>query len=263
MAGKRDFFRNKVAVITGASSGIGEQLALALSSYGARVVLAARTMQKLKTLQERIAAEGHEAIAVKTDVTSEKDVEHLIRTVLERRERIDVFISNAGQYIQGPIGNVSPDAFQTSLTVNFFASVHAVSRLVPVMSAQGSGSIVFINSLDAKKGIIGDAPYAVAKSALDRYGEVLRQEVRDRGIHVLSVYPGRVDTPMISHIEVPAVSAKISARRVADAVIAGICRKKAVVTVPGPYRLLGAVNELFPRALDWVYRHLHLEGRQC
>ncbi|MBN2415482.1 SDR family oxidoreductase [bacterium] len=261
MSIQSDFFRDRVVVITGASSGIGEQLALKLPVHGARVALASRSGDRLEELAARIGAEGREVLTVRTDVSSEPDVDRLIQTVRERWKRIDVFISNAGQYIQGSIEESPPDRFHASLAVNFFASMYAVTRLIPLMSAQGSGSIVFINSLDAKKGIVGDAPYAAAKSALDRYGDILRQEVREKGIHVLSVYPGRVDTAMIGHIQVPRMSPKISPGRVADAVIRGIRRKKAVVTVPGLYRPLGAGNDLFPRVFDRLYKWFRLEGR--
>ena len=127
------------------------------------------------------------------------------------------------------------------------------------MSKQKSGQIVFINTLDTKKGIIGDAAYVAAKSALDGFGDVLRKEVKDLGIKVLTVYPGRIDTPMIQDIK---VSRKLSPEKVVNGIIKGINRNKATVVVPVTSSLLGVLNELFPKRMDWFFNNFHLEGKK-
>ena len=259
---RREFFKEKVVIITGASSGIGRELSLSFARSGARVALAARDEAKLDELQRRIGAAGGEAMAVKTDVAAAVEVEQLVRTVLEKWGRIDIYISNAGQYVQGMIKELDAEAFRHSFSVNFFGSFYAVNQLIPVMQRQRSGHIVFINSLDAKKGIVGDGPYVAAKAALDGFGDVLRQEVRDLGIRVMSVYPARVDTPMIGDLAVPRISAKIPVGQVVRAVERGIMKNKAIVVVPGALTFLGAMNDLAPRLTDWAYKLFRLEGKK-
>jgi len=257
---KEAFFKGKVAIVTGASSGIGRTLSIRLSRLGAKVVLAARNEGKLAGLQKEIQSNGNEAIFVKTDVSRREDVKNLVKEAMDKWGRIDVFVANAGQYIQGYTEDTGEDTFQKSFKVNFFGSFHAVKEILPIMTDQGSGHIAFINSLDSKKGIVGDGPYVAAKSALSGFGDVLRQEVKKSGIHVLTVYPGRVDTPMIKELEVPRISAKISVDKVVKATLTGIFKKKPVVVVPKTYYSLGALNSLFPRMTDWFYRMFQIEG---
>ena len=256
------YFKNKVIIITGASSGIGKVAAFRLSELGAKMVLAARNEKKLIEIADRISKNGFEAVFIKTDVSIENEVSNLINKTIEKWGRIDIYISNAGQYIQGLISNINKEDFQNSFAVNFYSSVYAVNKLIPIMTDQQSGHIVFINSLDAKKGIVGDGAYVAAKSALDGYGEVLRQEVKNTGIKVLTVYPARVDTPMIEEISVPKISEKITPEKVVNAMLRGIRKNKAIVVVPRLLFILGALNNLFPKFMDWMYFKFKLEGEK-
>lgn len=256
------FFKNKVIIITGASSGIGEVAAIKLSELGAKVVLAARNETKLTKITNSIVANGKEALSIKTDVSNKYDVENLINKTIEMWGRIDIYISNAGQYIQGQINEIDVEDFQHSFDINFFGSLYAVKKLIPIMTNQKSGHIVFINSLDAKKGIKGDGAYVAAKCALDGFGDVLRQEVKSNGIKVMTVYPGRVDTPMVEDIKVPKISDKISPDKVVKAILNGIQKNKVIVVVPRILYPLGAFNNLFPKLLDWLYYKFKLEGEK-
>jgi len=152
--------------------------------------------------------------------------------------------------------------FQKSFDINFFGSYYAVKEALPHMIEQKSGHFVLINSLDAKKGIVGDAPYVAAKCALDGLADVLRQEVKPYGIIVTTVYPGRVDTPMIQDLKVPWISVKISAARVANAVARGILKRKPIIIVPRLFFPLGALNSTSPRLMDWFYSKFQLEGKK-
>jgi len=256
------YFRDKVIIVTGASSGIGEIAAIRLSQLSAKVVLAARNEHKLADLQNRIESSGNEAISVKTDISNENDVINLIDKTIERWGRVDILISNAGQYIQGSLTDIHISDFHNSFGVNFFGSVYAVKQVLPVMLSQKSGHIVFVNSLDSKKGIAGDGPYVAAKCALHGFGDVLRQEVKEFGIKVSTVYPGRVDTPMIEDLKVPSVSAKISSEKVVKDIINGIRKNKAIIVVPKMFFFLGTLNELVPKIMDWFYKKFKLEGEK-
>jgi len=256
------YFRDKVIIVTGASSGIGEVAAIRLSELGAKVVLAARSEHKLAELQDRIESSGNEAISVKTDISVESDVTNLVDKTFEKWGRIDILISNAGQYVKGSLSNINISDFQNSFDVNFYGSIYSVKRVLPVMLSQKSGHIVFVNSLDSKKGIIGDGPYVAAKCALHGFGDVLRQEVKELGIRVSTVYPGRVDTPMIEDLKVPLVSAKITSDKVVKSMIKGIRKNKAIIVVPKMFFLLGTLNEFAPKIMDWFYKRFKLEGEK-
>lgn len=257
---EKAFFQDKVIIITGASSGIGKTAALYLAQFNAKLVLAARRPEKLDLVNQEIQAQGGQALAIPTDIASDEDVLKLVHETIAKWGRIDIVIANAGQYLQGKFAEINLESFKQSMAVNFFGTIQVIKSVLPEMYRAGRGHIVIINSLDAKKGIIGDGPYVSAKSALDGFGDVLRQELRETGIKVTSIYPGRVDTPMIQHIKVPWLSPKISPEKVVRAMIRGIKRNKAIVIVPSMYFLLGALNNLVPRLVDWFYKIFKIEG---
>jgi short-subunit dehydrogenase len=132
--------------------------------------------------------------------------------------------------------------------------------VLPNMLKRQSGHIVLVTSIDGKKGMPRDAPYAAAKFALAGFGEVMRQELFGTGVHVTTVCPGRVDTPMIEALRVPWVSPKIAPEIVARAIVRGIRHRRAEIVVPSVYTPLLAMNVLLPRFVDWFVRVFHIEG---
>jgi short-subunit dehydrogenase len=258
----KQFFRDKVIIITGASSGIGRAASLIFSRLNAKIVLASRNAEKLELLKKEIELTGGEALISKTDICSFEETQRMAEETISRWGKIDILIANAGKYIQDNTREIDIQAFMQSMTVNFFGTINVIKSVLPGMQRAGKGHIVIVNSLDAKKGIIGDGPYVAAKSALDGVGDVLRQELKGKGIMITSIYPGRVDTPMIKNIKVPWISPKISPENVVKAVIKGIKRNKAAVMVPSVYFLLGSLNSIFPRFVDWSYLILKIEGQK-
>jgi len=257
---KKEFFQDKVVLITGASSGIGQSAALTLAKMRAKVAIASRNYEKLKELETQIQTAGYQALAVKADVSKSEDVNDLVDSVIQHWGKIDVLISNAGEYFRGNILESANEIFRKSFDVNFFGSLYAIKSVLPLMLYQKNGCIVLMNTLDSKKGIVGDGPYVTAKAALDGLGDVLRQELFGTGVRIISVYPGRVDTQMIKNIEVPWITPKISPNAVVKHMIQGIVKNRPIVVVPHAYFSLGALNNLFPRFMDWAYRLLRLQG---
>jgi NADP-dependent 3-hydroxy acid dehydrogenase YdfG len=255
-----NFFHDKVAVVTGASSGIGHATSFALSKQGACVALAARSTDTLDRFVREIHELGGSALALPTDVTRPEQVARLVEETLALWGRVDILISNAGQYIRSPISDLNIAAIERSMAVNYYGHVYAVTAVIPRMLAQKSGHIVLVSSMDAKKGLPPDAPYVSAKFALTGFGEVLRQELYGSGIHVTTVFPGRVDTPMIANLRVPAIQPKLSAETTARAILRAIERRQAEVYLPAYSRLLVYLNVFTPRAADWVARIFHLQG---
>jgi NADP-dependent 3-hydroxy acid dehydrogenase YdfG len=252
--------RDKIAIVTGASSGIGQATALALAKEGACVALAARRESSLRELADDIERMGRKAIVLPTDVTQRGQVESMTQAVLSQWGRVDILISNAGEYIQGPIVDLDPAELQRSLDVNYFGGVYCIKAVLPAMLAQKSGHIVTVTSMDGKIGLPPDAPYVSAKFALTGFCEVLRQEVSDQGIAVTNVLPGRVDTVMIEHLRFSWVSPKISPESVARSIIDAIRKRKPIVIVPPQAKLLYYINVFAPRLSDRLSRFFRLEG---
>ena len=255
-----DFLQGKVAIVTGASSGIGWETALALAKEGACVALAARRKEALHELAEQIEKLNREALVLQTDVTQQEQVEEMVQEVLKQWGRVDILISNAGEYIQGPIIDLYPADLQRSLDVNYFGGVYCIKAVLPHMLAQKSGHIVAVTSMDGKIGLPPDAPYVSAKFAMTGFLEVLRQEVSDHGITVTNVLPGRVDTVMIDHLCFSWVSPKISPESVARSILNAIRKRKPIVIVPPQAKLLYYINVFAPKLSDRLSRFFRLEG---
>lgn len=253
-------FQGKVVIVTGASAGIGRATALALAEQGACVALASRNSEALSALAEGLKGQGKQVLVVPTDVTQREQVEALVQEVVVQWGRVDIMISNAGEYIRAPITDLDPVTIQHSLDINFFGGVYCAKAVLPQMLAQKSGHIVFVTSMDGKIGLPPDAPYVSAKFALTGFCEVLRQEVHDSGIIVTNVLPGRVDTSMIDDLRFSWISPKLSPESVAAAILNGIRKRQPIVILPPGARLLYYINVFSPTLSDRLSRLFHLEG---
>ncbi|HSF82648.1 MAG TPA: SDR family NAD(P)-dependent oxidoreductase [Anaerolineales bacterium] len=253
-------FRDKVALVTGASSGIGRATALALAARGAKVALAARRVELLEELAAQIRQTGGEALVLPTDVSEPDQIESMVREVLAHWGQVDILVSNAGQYIRRATTALDAEVIQASMQVNFHSHVHAVLAVLPNMLGREAGHIVLVSTMDGRKGLRPDAPYVAAKFALNGLGEVMRQELREHGIATILVLPGRVDTPLIDHLKVPRIQAKISAEAVARAILKGIERNREEVYVPSFVKLFYIINTFSPRLGDLLAHYFHLQG---
>lgn len=255
--------KNLVAIVTGASSGIGRRTALLLARKGVRVVIASRRAGLLEECAREIHAAGGEAAVVPTDVGDPAQIRSLVKEAIARFGRIDICVCNAGWYVRGRIRDVSRENLEASIRVNFFGSALLIREVLPRMLAQGSGHIVAVTSVDGKKGLPLDGAYVAAKAAMTGYMDVLRQELRGTGVRASTVLPGRVDTPMIEKLHVPLISAKISDVRTARAVVRAIERNRAELIVPfsGP-KFLVVISAVSARAGDFLTALFRLEGKE-
>jgi short-subunit dehydrogenase len=251
-----------VALVTGASSGIGRAIAAALAADGYAVALAARGAERLEQAAAELRASGATVLAQPCDVADAVAVQALVQAVLARFGRLDVVVANAGAYHRRPAIALSRADFEAAFATNFWGAVHLVQAALPHLLAQGRGHLVLMTSFDARKALPHDGAYAAAKAAVASYGAALRQATHGRGVHVCTLFPGRVDTPMCAGLEVPAISAKIQPARVARAVLRALRRRRAEVIVPWRCRLLLWADTLSPRLGDWLVRALGLDGRE-
>ncbi len=250
----------RVCIVTGASSGIGRATALALAAQGSRLSLASRTEAALEAVAEDCRRRGAEALVVPTDVTSTSDVEHLIQATLDRWGRVDVLVACAGAYVRAHARSLTIEDLERSLAVNFYGAAHCLLGVLPHMLRQAGGHIILVTSMDAKKGLPLDGPYVAAKAAISGLAECMRQDLHGSGVHITTVFPARVDTPLIGSLRVPAVSAKIPPEAVASAIVKALRTRPLEVIIPFQGRLLHYVNTLSPELGDWFTRVLHLEG---
>ncbi len=251
----------KSVVITGASSGIGRATAIAFARKGANVVLAARRQQALEEVQEEARALNVETLVVPTDISDRTQVKALVEAALGRFGKIDVFVANAGTYLRCPVQDLTVEHVECVMAVNFYGCLYSILEVLPHMLAVGAGHVVVVASVDGKKGIPPDGAYVASKFAITGLADVLRQELHGTGVHLSTIFPGRVDTPMIADVQVPFISPKIPPERVADAIVRAVLKQKAEVLVPRlNAKTLILVNTLSPSIADRFVRRLQLGG---
>jgi NADP-dependent 3-hydroxy acid dehydrogenase YdfG len=184
---------NKVVVITGASSGLGEATARHLAGRGAKLVLGARRLDRLEKLAADIAAGGGEALAVATDVARRADVENLIRAAQARFGRIDVLVNNAGVMPMSAIAKLQVDEWERMIDVNIKGVLYGIAAALPGMRANKSGHIINLSSVTGLRVSAGfGTVYSATKFAVKAIGEGLRAEVGSEGIRVTTLYPGAI-----------------------------------------------------------------------
>ena len=254
------FLRDKIAVVTGASSGIGRATALELAKAGAHLVIASRRKMLLEELASEIEELGREALLEVVDITEREQVERLISKVISHYGQIDILIVCAGVYYRSLVENLSLDIVDRSLAINFYGGLFTILAVLPHMRARNTGHIVLVSTMDTKLGLPGDGPYAIAKSALSSFVDVLRQELHETGVHTTIILPGRVDTAFIEDLKLPRGSMIISPQVVARTIVRSIKRRKAIVILPFLANVLYIIKVFSPRLADWIIRLLHMQG---
>ena len=191
----------KVAVVTGASSGIGEATAEALAAEGASVVVAARREDRLQDLVGRVnGKDGGRALAVACDVTVEQQAHDLIKRAKDEFGRVDILVNNAGVMQLSKIQRGLSDEWRTMVEVNVLGLLYATDAAIEVMKEQGSGHLVNISSLASRGTRPGLGVYSGTKMAVNGISESLRQELLEDNIRVTMVEPGAVETELPDHI---------------------------------------------------------------
>ena len=184
----------ETAVITGASSGVGKSLAIQLSDAGYKVVLAARSENKLNAIAEEIQTKGGNCLVVPTDVSQPEQINNLKVRTLEYGD-VFVVINNAGLGNFCKIEDVTLEDWNRQLDVNLRASFLVSQAFIPGMKQREKGMLVFMNSVAGKKGYPYSAAYVASKFGMRGLADSMREELRENNIKVISIHPGAVDTP--------------------------------------------------------------------
>jgi NADP-dependent 3-hydroxy acid dehydrogenase YdfG len=250
----------KVA-ITGASSGIGRATALRMAKEGADVALIARNRERLEEVASLVRREGRIAIVLEADVTDPESVKKAVEAAVEGLGGLDVFHCNAGIYLRCPAKDLRMDQIRKIMEVDYFGCLNCVYAVLPYFLEKGAGSIVTTCSMDGKKGVPPDAAYVGAKFAMNGFFQVLRQELRGSGVHVGIIYPSRMDTPQIAHVDCPKITPKGDPDSVARAVVRSVVKKKEEIMVPSfSCHLLTWADAISPSLSDWLVRVNRISG---
>ena len=276
------YFRDRTVLITGASSGIGRDIALTFAKMGARVALLARRADVLESLAAEIAEAGGEALVLAADVTRRADVRDAVDRALAHFGRIDVLINSAGIAIPDRVETMPPEDLERMMSVNLMGTLHTMQAVLPAMRAAGAGSIVNIASLAGRRGMPPLGAYCATKFAVVGLTEALRVELYGTGIRLSLVMPGVIDTPMVHGASSsPSPAAATSAEPlkllpdsipamppqwVTWAVIAAVVLGLTEVDVPPGAVVMEKIAALFPsftdavlalgsRLFDWATRH--------
>jgi NADP-dependent 3-hydroxy acid dehydrogenase YdfG len=195
-----DQLTDAVAIVTGASSGIGEATAEALAAEGASVVLAARRVDELEALADRIEADGGDALVAPTDVTEEDDIESLVGTTVEEYGRIDVLVNNAGVMLIEPLERAERSNLRQMVEVNLLGLMNLTHEVLPVMQERESGHVVNVSSVAGRQASAQASGYNATKFGVNGFTEAIRQELTTQDIRTTVVEPGAVETELPTHI---------------------------------------------------------------
>ncbi|WP_052744318.1 SDR family NAD(P)-dependent oxidoreductase [Streptomyces odonnellii] len=253
------FFANKVVLVTGASRGIGRAVALAFAREGARLVLAARSVERLAQVENEVRDLGAEVLSVPTDVTSHDAVAALVDAAVDRFGGIDVLVNNAGI---GKVGGVESAAFEKdvhqTLQASLFGMIDVTRRALPILRRQGSGTIVNMSSVMGRKAFARFGSYAIVMHAVSAFSDSLRQEVSDAGIRVVAIHPALTATDLLkeaAEAEMPPPfrhMTPLSSDDVARAVVAAVRRGRRRVVLPRTANMLLLGEALSPRIGDLI-----------
>ena len=183
----------KVAIITGASSGIGEACARMLAEAGCKLTLAARSVDKMQALADELDAD---CLVIAADMTQPAEIDNMVAATLERYGRVDIMFANAGIYIPGEFADGDIDEFTRLLTINIDAVLRCAHAVIPGMKAQGGGDIVVTSSISGFIDVHWEPIYSCTKHAVQTFVHTVRRQLAGDGIRVMSLAPGAVANPL-------------------------------------------------------------------
>jgi short-subunit dehydrogenase len=239
----------ETAIITGASSGLGAEMARQLAAEGVRVGLTARREDQLEALARSIREGGGTAVVAPGDAADPASTRAAFARLIEGLGPIDLLVANAGVGLGFSAKSPSAEHFDRMVRVNLISVAYAIEAVVPGMLERGRGQVVGISSLAALRGLPGSAGYSATKAGLTALLEGLRPELRRRGVAVTAVHPGYVRTEMTADTKGPRPLI-MDADRAARIILRGVARRRRRVDFPGPMVALLRLVQLIP---GWAY----------
>lgn len=261
--------KDKVVIITGASSGIGKALAEGFADQKANLVLAARSEDKLIDLKNSLQHKVDDILVIPTDVTNEEACKILIEKTIDKFGRIDILINNAGISMRAIFEHTDVDVLKKLMDVNFWGTVYCTKYGLPFL-LKSKGSLIGVSSIAGYKGLPGRSGYSASKFAMQGFLEVLRIENIKKDLHVLIACPG-FTTSNIRNTALAADGSQqgespraedemMTAEEVAARIIKAIKQKKHRLTLTTQGKLTVILNKFFPKLMDkLVYNHMAKE----
>jgi short-subunit dehydrogenase len=252
-----------VAVVTGASSGIGATVATDLARRGATVAAVARRKDKLDEVVERCRQYAAASMAVPADVSSRAECERVIAEVEGRFGRVDILVNNAGISIHKNAARTTADDVERLMAVNFFAPVYLTTAALQGMLERRQGAVINITSVAGYVPNPGEAAYGAAKAALSLWTHGLAVDLHDTGVQLTVVSPGPIDTEIWSLDEELIYTGKLYPPQVvADAVADAVEKGWVHRTVPRRYGLVGALYPIVGRPMRWGLRRFEAQAKK-
>jgi short-subunit dehydrogenase len=251
--------KDKVVIVTGASSGIGLACAEEFAAQGAIVVLAARSVDALAAVKAKLEAKGTKTLVVATDVSIETDCRNLVEQTVNTFGKIDVLVNNAGISMRALFNEADLDVLRRLMDVNFWGTVYCTKYALPYILKAG-GTVVGVSSIAGFKGLPGRTGYSASKFAMNGFLESLRIENLNNGINVLTVCPGFTASNIRNvalgkdgkaQVESPRNEQKMmQPEEVAKHMINAILKRKKLIVLTMQGKLAVLLNKLFPKWVD-------------
>ena len=237
-------FNEKVVLISGATGGIGKEIARQLSIEGCNLALFSRGEEKLKKLSKEIIGDKTDCIFKKCDVKRKEDVKKAVEFTQNKFGRIDIAILTAGILAPNPIETFDSSIIKNSMEINFFGYVYFIEYLFPLMKSQKSGTIAATSTLPDRRGVPGWGAYGASKAAVSWLMESLRAEARQKyNINFITIKPGSVETPMIKGYH---RHGAVRPEKAAELIISGIKKEKKIIQFPFCQVLPVRLTDMFP-----------------
>lgn len=248
----KDYFKGRTAIITGASSGIGKDLALLWASWGCRVGLVARRKELLEEVAQQCRDCGVDAEVFQGDVTDREAMEGVRDAALERWGFVDVVVANAGVGGLNPAPCFDLDIHRRTMEINCIGLANTLAPFIASMVDRREGILVGVSSLSGFRGLPKAASYSSSKAMQGTFMESLRVDLRPHGVHAFCIHPGFIETPMTDHddFDMPFM---VPVRKSSLLISWSIAKKKRVYLYPWPMKLLTWINMMLPR---WLYDRL-------
>jgi short-subunit dehydrogenase len=253
--------KDKVVIITGASSGIGRSCAYVFSDQGAKVVLAARNKAKLEEIGNDLAAQNKEFLTVPTDVSIEEECKNLIDETVDAFGKIDVLINNAGISMRGLFADTELEVIKKIMNINYWGTVYCTRYALPYL-LKTRGSVVAISSIAGFQGLPGRTGYSSSKFAIHGFLETLRVETLKKGLHVMIAAPGFTSTNVRKSALGPTGDAQgesprdeskmMSPDKVARVISRGIMKRKRLIIMTTEGKLTVFLRRIAPAMIDRI-----------
>ena len=260
------YWREKVALVTGGSSGLGRIIADALAEAGAKVVVVGLEGDAVEATARQMREVGADVLGIAANITRQADVDRIFERTIEHFGRLDVLVNNAGRSMRGKVLDTTAEQFQDLMELNLIALVRCTRAAMPHLLEQ-RGHVINIGSLAAKSASRWVGAYPATKHAVAAYSQQLRLELGPEGLHVLLVCPGPIqrDDPRLyplkgledipEHARRPGAGVKVKGippTKLASAILRACERRQPEIVMPLKARLLFAIAQLCPRLGDWL-----------